>query len=182
MQSSMLRDAIVEVGQAEARQRLRLVEVCWQGVWRRYLTHELDPQRLPPQYIASLYACRWRMEEAFLIVKRLLGLAYFWCAAQNAVELQMWSTWLLYAVLVDLTDEVAECLGRPFEDISVEMVYRGLYHYAQAVQRGDTRAAAVYLTAEAKGLGIIKRKRSLARPPQHLSAHLDDEVDSLTCY
>ena len=37
-------------------------------------------------------------QDAYAIVKRLLGLAYFWCGAQNAVELQLWATWLLYAV------------------------------------------------------------------------------------
>jgi hypothetical protein len=37
-----------------------------------------------------------------------LGLAYFWVGAQNGVALQLWATWLLYAILVDLTDAVAE--------------------------------------------------------------------------
>jgi hypothetical protein len=62
-------------------------------------------------------------------VKRLLGLAYFWCGAQNAVELQLWATWLLYAVLVDLTDAVAEALEQPFANVSLEMVYRSLYFW-----------------------------------------------------
>ena len=43
----------------------------------------------------ALYRQRWRIEDAYAIVKRLLGLAYFWCGAQNAVELQLWATWLL---------------------------------------------------------------------------------------
>lgn len=42
----------------------------------------------------------------------MLGLSYFWSGAQNAVELQVWATWLLYAVLVDLTDAVAEAIHR----------------------------------------------------------------------
>lgn len=64
------------------------------------------------------------MEDAFAIAKRLLGMAYFYGGAQNAVELQLWATWILYAVLVDLTDAVAEALRRPFAEISMEMVYR----------------------------------------------------------
>ena len=40
--------------------------------------------------------------------KRLLGLAYFWVGSENGVQLQVWATWLLYAVLVDMTDAVAE--------------------------------------------------------------------------
>ena len=64
-----------------------------------------------------------RIEDAYALVKRLLGLAYFWVGAQNGVALQVWATWLLYAILVDLTDAVAEALNRPFAAISLEMVY-----------------------------------------------------------
>jgi hypothetical protein len=48
------------------------------------------------------------------------------------VELQLWATWLLYAVLVDLTDAVAEALAQPFANVSLEMVYRSLYFFTQA--------------------------------------------------
>ena len=75
------------------------------------------------------------MEDAFNIVKRLLGLAYFWCGASNAVQVQVWATWILYAVLVDLTDAVAEAVGQPFKALSLEMMFRALYHYTQACQR-----------------------------------------------
>ena len=79
-----------------------------------------------------MYWQRWRIEDAYAIVKRLLGLAYFWCGAQNAVELQVWATWLLYAILVDLTDAVAAALNQPFAALSMEMIYRSLYFYTHA--------------------------------------------------
>ena len=60
----------------------------------RRMTSELDAARLPPRYVVALYWQRWRIEDAYNIVKRLLGLAYFWCGAQNAVEMQIWATWL----------------------------------------------------------------------------------------
>jgi hypothetical protein len=75
----------------------------------------------------------------------LLGLAYFWCGSQNAVELQLWSTWIVYALLIDLCDEVAGLLKLPFERISVEMVFRSAYYYTKAVERGDTRSMPEYL-------------------------------------
>ncbi|MFO1431920.1 MAG: hypothetical protein U1F76_17570 [Candidatus Competibacteraceae bacterium] len=78
-----------------------------QGVWYRYLTNELDLHLLSVAMVMALYRQRWRIKEAYALVKRLLGLAYFWYGAQNAVKLQLWATWLLYAVLVDLTDAVA---------------------------------------------------------------------------
>jgi hypothetical protein len=43
----------------------------------------------------------------------------------------------LYAMLVDLTDNVADALHKPFKVISMEMVFRGHYHFAQARLRGQ---------------------------------------------
>jgi len=164
VQSPKVRDSVIWAGQGAERQQLRLVEVLYRGNWYRYLTNELDAQRLPTAYVVALYWQRWRIEDAYGIVKRLLGLAYFWCGAQNAVQLQIWATWLLYIVLVDLADAVAEALNQPFAAISIEMVYRSLYFFTQAHQRGETNDVVAYLAQEAKLLGIIKRKRNSAKP------------------
>jgi len=164
VESPRVRDRVVWVGQGEERQQLRLIEVLYRGKWYRYLTNELDPKRLPTAYVVALYWRRWRIEDAYGIVKRLLGLAYFWCGAQNAVQLQVWATWLLYIVLVDLTDAVAEALHLPFAAISIEMVYRSLYFFTQARQRGETDDVIAFLAQEAKLLGIIKRKRKSTKP------------------
>jgi hypothetical protein len=42
-----VRDLLVWIGSGADRQRVRLIEVLYQGVWYRYLTNELDPPRLP---------------------------------------------------------------------------------------------------------------------------------------
>ena len=105
---------------------MRLVECLWPGKWSRYLTHLTDPLRLPPEVILALYAQRWHPEDAFNVVNRLLGLAYFWTGALNGLLVQSWATWLLFAVLVDLTDDVAQALDLPFQAISMDMVCRGL--------------------------------------------------------
>jgi hypothetical protein len=54
---------------------------------------------------------------------------------------------------------VAEELRQPVAALSVEMVYRGLYHFTQAQQRGEADDVVAYLAAQAKGLVILKRKR-----------------------
>jgi IS4 transposase len=77
----------------------------------------LDPTDLPPFVVADLYRRRWRIEEAFSTVKRLLGLSYLWTGSLNGIQLQIWATWLFYAVLVDLGDAVANEVGVPFEQI-----------------------------------------------------------------
>ena len=98
----------------------------------------------------------------------MLGLAYFWIGSINGVQTQVWATWIVYAVLVDLTDAVAEALGQPFRAVSIEMVYRGLYHFTQAYHRGDATDPVVYLAAKAQTLGILKRKRKKRASPAEL--------------
>lgn len=156
---SSIRDQIIVLGSPGCAHLMRLVEVRYQGTWYRYLTNVLDGQILPAAHVAALYRGRWRIEDAFNLVKRLLGLAYFFGGARNAIELQVWATWLLYSVLVDLTDAVAEALEVRYQSLSVEMVYRGLYHFTQAYHRGEATDPVAYLAAHAKELGIIKQKR-----------------------
>lgn len=75
-QSAQVHEALVWIGKGEPRQLVRLVKVMYKGRWYRYLTNELDPERLPLPYVVALYWQRWRIEDAYSIVKRLLGLAY----------------------------------------------------------------------------------------------------------
>ena len=164
VRTAAVHDYLVWIGKDETRQQIRLIEVQYLGKWYRYMTNELDAERLPTAYVVALYWQRWRIEDAYNIVKRLLGLAYFWCGAQNAVEMQVWATWLLYVVLIDLTDAVAETLNKPFSAISIEMVYRSLYFFANARHNGETDDVVAYLAAEAKLFGILKREHKSANP------------------
>ena len=160
-----LRDRLIQTGlyrSNRCRVPLRLIEArpTPSRPWRGWLTTTLDPAVLPAADVPGLYAQRWRSEEAFLVTKRLLNLAYLPAGAFNAIALQVWTTWLLYAVLIDLSDAVAEALGQPLERVSVEMVYRGLYHYRRAVERGLAADPVAYLAApEQRDLGILKRRR-----------------------
>jgi hypothetical protein len=157
-----LHELIIWVGSGTASRcthPMRLVEWQHNRKWYRYLTNVVEPEMLPAEYVVALYWQRWRIEDAFNIVKRLLGLAYFWTGSLNGVQVQVWATWILYTVLVDLTDAVAQAVDTPFQALSVEMIYRGLYHFTQAHHRGEADDVVAYLAAEAEGLGIIKRKR-----------------------
>ena len=90
----------------------------------------------------------------------MLGLSYLWTGSVNGIKLQIWATWLIYAVLVDLSDEVAQTLQLPLERISKEMVFRGLYHFNNAYNKGLASDPVVYLSArENRDLGVIKRER-----------------------
>jgi len=161
------RDRIVRLGKyrtSPSTHAVRLIEVLVDGVWRQYITNVLDPQQLSVFEVVAIYEQRWHIEQAFALVKRLLGLAYLWVGSSNGVQLQVWATWLYYAILVDLCDDVADVLQLPLIRISVEMVSRGLYYYVQASAHGYTGSAAEYFAQEAKLLGIVKRHKKLNHP------------------
>lgn len=166
LQTTDVRDRLILLGGVSPCQHpLRLIEVRFGHTWYRYLTSVLDPAVLPAPVLADLYRRRWRIEEAFLIVKRLLNLSYLWTGSVNGVLLQVWSTWLFFAVLVDLGDAVAEELMLPFDRISLEMVFRSLYYFIQAYHKGETTDPVKYLAApENQDLGVVKRLRKKPDP------------------
>lgn len=164
---------------------LRLVEIRQGKSWYGYLTSVLDPQVLPPYVEADLYGRRWRIEEAFNTAKRLLGLSYLWTGSINGVKIQVWATWLFYAVLIDLADAVAEELALPFDRISLEMLFRGLYHFNHAYAKGKAADPVLFFTApENKNLDVVKTVRK--KPPtldlSPFPLPLDKSRFSLTCH
>jgi len=175
-QSSTHRDTLIRLGtgyQGNPILDLRLIEIRHGRSWYRYLTSVLEPNVLPPFVVGDLYSRRWRIEESFLLLKRLLGLSYLWTGSVNGIKLQLWATWLFYAVLIDLSDEVADELTLPFDSISVEMVFRGLYHFTQALNQGNANDIVAYFTApENRDLGIVKSLRpKRAKSPPNLSPY-----------
>jgi hypothetical protein len=159
--TATLEDLIIQLGsrQTHCVYEMRLVKVFFQGKWYTYLTNVTDTDKLPAECVVALYDQRWRVEDAFNLVKRLLGLAYFYCGSINAVQIQLWMTWLLYALLVDLTDQVADALNKPFKAISMEMVFRGLSHFAHVHHRGAADDPIEYFVRRAKSLSLVKQKR-----------------------
>lgn len=164
-----LRDRVISFNTEDKHQktlRLRLIEVKQGKTWYAYITSVLDPQILPPYVVADLYARRWRIEEAFNTAKRLLGLSYLWTGSINGVKLQVWATWLLYSVLIDLADAVADELALPFDRISLEMIFRGLYHFNHAYNKGRATDPVLFFTSsENKNLDIVK---TIRKKPQTL--------------
>jgi hypothetical protein len=152
-QGLFYRDEIIALGQYRSnpcQYPLRLVSVLWGKTWYYYLTNVLDPEQLSPQ-------------QAFLLTKRLLGLAYFWVGGSNGVQIQIFATLIFYAVLNDLCSQVAVALNQPKERISIEMVFRGLYHFARALIRGDSNDVVNYLAEHHKLLGLVKAERKRHR-------------------
>jgi hypothetical protein len=172
--SPYYRDELIEVGLHHShpcRHPLRLVSVLWRGQWYRYLTNVLDPAQLSARDICELYRRRWRIEDAFLVTKRVLDLASLWKASANGVQLQLYATFLFYLILLNVCQQVAQSLNEPLERISVEMVFRAFYHYSRALTRGETTELVPYLVHHAKLLGLVKRQRK-----RHREIHDTDQV------
>jgi hypothetical protein len=160
------RDEIIELGQYRAnpcRHWVRQVSVLWNGQWYRYLTNVLDDKQLSAREVCELYRRRWRIEEAFLLTKRLLGLSYLWVGGKNGVEIQVYATWIFYTVLTDVCVQVGAALGEALEKISVEMVFRSLYHYSRALERDEEVELISFLVRHAKLLGLVKAERQRHR-------------------
>lgn len=165
-------DEIIQMGLYRSNQchhPVRLVSVLWGKTWYRYLTNVLEPEQLSAQQVCELYRNRWQIEQAFLLTKRLLGLAYLWVGDSNGIQIQILSTWIFYAVLNQLCTDVAVALGQPKERISTEMVFRALYHFSRATLRGETSDVISYLTSHQKLFGLVKSTRKGHR-----------EIDALT--
>ena len=114
--SSHYKDEIIKMGLHNTnpcKYQMRLVSVLWGKNWYYYLTNVLDPEQLSAQQVCDLYRRRWRIEDAFLLTKRLLGLSYLWVGGVNGIKMQVYATWIFYAVLNDLCASVSIALQQP---------------------------------------------------------------------
>src|SRR5207245_3454830 len=83
---ALYRDEIIDMGLYRSnpcKHQLRLVSVLWGQTWYYYLTNVLDPEALSARQVCELYRRRWRIEDAFLLTKRLLGLSYLCVSSTN---------------------------------------------------------------------------------------------------
>jgi hypothetical protein len=77
--------------------------------------------------------------------------------SSRAGQVQVWATWLLYVLLLDMTDAVAEHLKQPADALSPHNIYYGLRDFHHACQRGHTDDPVGYLAARAQELGIVQQ-------------------------
>ncbi|MEH2128608.1 IS4 family transposase [Nostoc sp.] len=178
---SHYKDEIIQMGLHHTdpcRYPMRQVSVLWGKTWYHYLTNVLDPQQLSPQSVCELYRRRWQIEDAFLLTKRLLGLSYLWVGGNNGVQMQVYATWIFYAVLNDLCADVAVALQQPIERISVEMVFRSLYFFHRALLQNSQLQLIPWLVEHHRSMGLVKAVRQRHR--RNAATSLDTWADALT--
>lgn len=178
-QGTYYKDEIIKMGKYRSnpcKHEVRLVSVLWGKTWYYYLTNVLSPEDLSPQEVCELYRRRWKIEEAFLLTKRLLGLAYLWVGHSNGVQIQVLATLIFYTVLNHLVGEVAVALNQPKDKISVEMVFRSLYYVAKSIERGENPDTITYLAERQKLFGLIKATRKRHREKEALNQQIWEAI------
>lgn len=77
--SATLHDEVIRLGSGSGASThpMRVIAVRYHGTWYHWLTNETDLVRLLAASVVALSWQRWRIEEAWHVAKRLLGLASF---------------------------------------------------------------------------------------------------------
>jgi hypothetical protein len=147
-------DAIVWLGKYRAdraKHAVRLVQFRHGTTLYRYLTNVLDPHVLPPADVARLYARRWDIELAFLLIKRHLGLHLLWSAKPGVVLHQVWAVLAIAQIVQALRVEIAGEAGvDPFE-VSVPLLVEYL---PLLLEQGEDPVA--FFVAEGRRLAFIR--------------------------
>jgi len=130
---------------------VRLVRFAMHGVLHTYISNVLDPHQLCMHDIAQLYARRWDIECAFLLLKKHLGLALFWSAKPHVLLQQVWGTLIIAQMLQVLRLQIAvEAKQDPY-DVSMGL----LIEYLPTLSDYHQDALGVLVT-RGKDLGFLR--------------------------
>ena len=121
-------DGLVWLGnhQAKARYVARLVRVRVGCCTHEYLTNVLDPSVLSMGDLVRLYARRWDIELAFLLLKEYLQLHLWWQSKVTGILQQIWACLIIAQLVQAMRMEIA-CQAHvdPFE-VSMPLVVRSM--------------------------------------------------------
>lgn len=150
-------DALVWLGkhQARAGRMARLVRVRVGGcVTHEYVTNVLDPTQLPIGDLVELYARRWDIELAFLLLKEHLHLHLWWQSKLTGILQQVWACLIIAQLVQAMRMEIAaRAQVDPFE-VSMPLVVRSLPSH---LERGQDPIALV--VRRGRQLGFIRPSR-----------------------
>jgi hypothetical protein len=115
---------------------------------------------LPPRELARLYARRWDIELAFLLVKRHLKLHLLWAAKPVVVRQQVWAVLTIAQIIQALRREVAGRAQVDPAEVSLALLVQDFPDYAAAAH--DPVAAFVERGRAARYIRPSTRTRIIA--------------------
>ncbi len=86
-----------------------------------------DTNKLNAKDIFLLYEKRWNIEKTFNYVKRTLNLSYLWSSDPNIIEIQVYITFIIYNVMLNLIGDVSRLLNTDPERISFHMIKKSFF-------------------------------------------------------
>jgi hypothetical protein len=122
-------DALIWLGAHRADQAGRLVRLVrfWDGErLHSYISNVLDPQQISMKEIAHLYARRWDIELAFLLIKHYLGLHHWWSSQRELIQQQCLAVIIVAQLLQGMRMQMAIEAGVDAFEISLPLVLQVL--------------------------------------------------------
>jgi hypothetical protein len=158
-----LQDSLVQWNTAQAAGRipLRLVAQRTQEGWYQYVSNVTNPAHLPADAVAALHQRHVYASDVFQLLGTLLpnsALLQFDERQPNAeamLQIQFWSAWLLHAMLLDISDALAEVLQQPAGSLPIRNIYRGLHDFYHTQRLDNTDDPIIYLAAKARDLDLF---------------------------
>jgi hypothetical protein len=141
-----------------AKHAVRLVRFRVGTTSFQYITNVQQPATLPILAIARLYARRWDIELAFLLVKQHLGLHLLWSAKTVVVLQQVWAVLIISQILQALRLEIAGRAQVDPYDVSMALLVQYLPEFAH---RGQDPIA--MFVSQGRELGFIRPSRRIRR-------------------
>jgi hypothetical protein len=130
-----LEDWLVEAGKEKIE--LRLIVLRKGGKTYEALTNVLDPTRLSPTEIATLYPLRWQVERLFYDLKAVLNLKKFHCANPNAVAMQVYAAAMVHVAFRIAQSDIAEKVSVQPEELSPKKLFPRLALVSITVVEAD---------------------------------------------
>ncbi len=146
-------DKLVWMGlwDTQAAYMVRMVHIAHGGVGHRYITNVLDPKLLSIQQMAQLYARRWDIERAFLLLKQWLGIHLLWSSKPQVILAQVWACVILAQVIQAIRVQVAALAEVQICEVSVPLLMEYMSQWNGPAEEGWRRCV-----EQGRRLGIIR--------------------------
>lgn len=154
-QDNMICDSLIILSKSKkVKTIMRLVSVKIENKTHKYITSVTDTNKLNAKDIFLLYEKRWNIEKTFNYVKRTLNLSYLWSSDPNIIEIQVYITFIIYNVMLNLIGDVSKLLNTDPERISFHMIKKSFFLYTQHCDDYDSFLD--FLVINHKKLDLIK--------------------------
>lgn len=126
-----IQDNLISLGKnhTKAKHTLRMISICNGNKKLIYITNVLSVDMLNAKDIHYIYSRRWNIEKTFHYVKRYLNLSYLWSNHPNIIEIQVYVSFMVYNVVVDIIRMISKDTSIPQDRISFSKVKKSFFHF-----------------------------------------------------